>query len=516
MRPLTVFHLDMNFTALRTDVIRGMLEFAASAGYDAVLWELENKVRWETCPEIADPEAMSREEFRCLLDYAASLGLESIPLLQSFGHAEYVLMHGKYASLREQPEHPDCYCVSNPGTRAFLSSLIREYLELFGPGKLRYFHLGGDEAYVFGTCPLCSSQEKNSLYAQHIRALAESLLLPLGIRPGIWSDMVLRHPESIECIPKDFVMWDWNYGDGIPLPPTASSREDSPSSGDSFSSGTVSFPEPFPTADFLSEAGYDVILSSASRSWCDSPFLPAWEIHLRNIAGAAWKVRRHSLAGHCVTSWAIRLVPYELQKPLIDSAPRFSGEEDLLSDPSGFSAVCRDSIRKCWGLPALFSGPQARLFSVDPELRIFTAIQWNGLKDSTLPPPGFLSEKFRSEQGAGLWNSFRKRIPERIAVLEEFPRLFPGNPGKNPNPEFQTCFREAVSLKKGFWKILGILAEEETFSVPPGRKALLLETLQSLKRDMFLHLLREQRPGSAEKNALLVFQPLIEFCSGAH
>ena len=101
MRPLTVFHLDMNFSALRTDVIRGMLEFAASAGYDAVLWELENKVRWKTCPEIADPEAMSREEFRNLLDYAASLGLESIPLLQSFGHAEYVLMHGKYASLRE-------------------------------------------------------------------------------------------------------------------------------------------------------------------------------------------------------------------------------------------------------------------------------------------------------------------------------------------------------------------------------------------------------------------------------
>ena len=47
-RPLRIFHMDMNFMCLREDYLRRWLKNLADMGYNAVLWELEDKVQWET------------------------------------------------------------------------------------------------------------------------------------------------------------------------------------------------------------------------------------------------------------------------------------------------------------------------------------------------------------------------------------------------------------------------------------------------------------------------------------
>jgi len=89
--PMTLFHVDLNFVNLSAPYLRRWLKKLADMGYTGLLWELENKIRWETCPECVWPEALSKAEFRELLDYARELGLESMPLLQTIGHGEYVL-----------------------------------------------------------------------------------------------------------------------------------------------------------------------------------------------------------------------------------------------------------------------------------------------------------------------------------------------------------------------------------------------------------------------------------------
>src|SRR5258708_256250 len=87
---LTIFHMDFNYVSLKSDYLRDWLRQLPELGFNAVLWELEDKVQWETCPECVWPEALSKPEFRVLLAYSKSLGLEPIPLLQTVGHAEYV------------------------------------------------------------------------------------------------------------------------------------------------------------------------------------------------------------------------------------------------------------------------------------------------------------------------------------------------------------------------------------------------------------------------------------------
>ena len=95
-----IFHIDFNYLMLRHDKIYPLLRSVAEMGYNCILWEVEDKIRWETCPECVHPDAFSKEEFKDILNYARSLGLEAIPLLQTLGHAEYVLKNQEYQQIR--------------------------------------------------------------------------------------------------------------------------------------------------------------------------------------------------------------------------------------------------------------------------------------------------------------------------------------------------------------------------------------------------------------------------------
>ena len=98
--PLLAIHIDFNCEALTRETVSTLLRFAASCGYNAVLWEVEDMVQWETCPECVSKDAFTKAEFREILAEAKSLGLAPIPLLQTFGHAEYILSHAPYSAWR--------------------------------------------------------------------------------------------------------------------------------------------------------------------------------------------------------------------------------------------------------------------------------------------------------------------------------------------------------------------------------------------------------------------------------
>jgi hypothetical protein len=49
-KPLIVFHIDMNSEALKSMYMRNWLKRVAGMGYNAVLWEVEGKAKWNTCP----------------------------------------------------------------------------------------------------------------------------------------------------------------------------------------------------------------------------------------------------------------------------------------------------------------------------------------------------------------------------------------------------------------------------------------------------------------------------------
>lgn len=425
-KPLIVFHVDMNSVSLREDYLRKWLLKASQMGYNAVLWEVEDKIKWETCPECVNPEAFSKPQFKKILRYADSLGLEPIPLLQTIGHAEYVLKHKKYFSFREDTSRYDCYCTSNPKVSEFLKKWIAEYLELFG--NVKYFHLGGDEAYVFGTCPACTIlagiKWKGKLYSSYENDLAEALI-EKGIRPGLWSDMLLHYTEGFKGLAKQFVIWDWNYWDGSSTPSKVMVWSKGGRLGKSEITADIEkeFPQiydskkelrAFYTSDYIKEKGFEVILSSSSRSHGDAVFAGLHSVHSSNIIGAAKKAADDNLLGTCVTSWAVRIANYETQEPWLYLAPLAVKnskltDEELLKRSYEYTFGCKDKkFSEAFSLLG-FSFP----FSNEKT----TGIMWTGMKDSRPASKEYLKDQikqWKQKDNGQKWNN-NKLLIEKAA-----------------------------------------------------------------------------------------------------
>ena len=515
---LCIFHIDLNFSCLREDYLRKWLRKIADAGYNAILWEIEDKVRLDSCPECAWPEAFTKEEFKGVLDYSRSLGLEPIPLLQTIGHGEYVLMNGKYAHLRESQKenHHDCYCTENPDTRIFLKALIGEYLELFG--DIRFFHLGGDEAYVFATCPKCSekvkSTGKNALYMDHISDISAPIRAA-GARPGIWGDMILHHPEEMGAITKDYLIWDWNYWDSDLVSEQTLvwgaglvNAKDIPAGISKFfpeifdSSGKL---RPFYTSHALRRMGYDVILCSAIRSGGDSFLFPNMK-HAGNAVAAARICAELGLVGNCVTSWAIRLNPYEAQEPMLPLAP------SILADPMlSLDGAKRIASKNMFGVetPDFFDATAIAGMNISPfTCGVSMAVQWDGLKDSMPAPRGYLEKllmKWRTEEGGAPFKDWQnklekseKEIQQAISLLTSF--AFKAEKG------FDTLEYWIDALTMQLWMIrIGKIIFEDSFTSET------VSLLKSLKKRVRTMISKRETPQSARKNTDLLFNWLIEY-----
>ena len=512
--PLCIFHVDLNFVCLKPDYIRRWLRDLAGMGYNAILWELEDKIQWDSCPEAVWPEALSKDEFRLILAEAKALGLESIPLLQTVGHGEYVLMQDAYRHMRELPEHHDCYCTENPAVRKFLKGLITEYLDLFG--EIRHFHLGGDEAYVFAQCPVCSAKAtavgRNAVYADHIMDISGPIR-QRGARAGIWCDMVMNHPEQMAAIPRELEIWDWNYWDlDGPMEAVRVWGKGRMCRDELTDELRQQYPEilgddgmlrGFYTSDALLRMGYDVFLSSAVRSSGDSVFCARTLLHAQNIAGAARKTANAGLLGTCVTDWAVRLNSWETHRTILPVAPR------ILSDPTASLETVRSAIAaEAFGTdPAKFiAATDVISGTVIPFAQAHTtAIQWDKLKDSLPAPEGYIRDLLASWQKSGRLATERATIDARIEQL------------RDAGAQLDAFVAEATAGLEllEYWTRA---ARCQLWQARMGREILAgnrtpdnVAALRAL-RDEYEHLLNvDQTPQSAAKNAGLVFDCLIEY-----
>jgi hypothetical protein len=338
------FHIDLNVAQFSRVYLEKWLKILAQEGYDTILWEIENNIAWDSCPECASPDAFSKSEFGEILAYSRKLGLEPIPLFQTIGHVEYVLKHDPYKHLREIPEDVYQYCPRNPEVVPFVVKWIEEYFEVFT--NLRYFHLGADEAWSLGSCDRCRQYAQqyslSKLYVDHINAVAKPVL-DRGVIPMIWGDMILHHPEAISELEKQMVVFDWHYTRNHGLEKVvvwgASMQAKDEISADvlhTYESYMFPYgdepgrkPETFYHTDFLVDHGFETVVCPASSSYGDNVFNPRNWFHLINIYDSARKGFSKPQLGCVLTSWSVHLFPYEFQRAHIQLMGQMAQNKNL-------------------------------------------------------------------------------------------------------------------------------------------------------------------------------------------
>jgi len=180
---------------------------------------------------VAGGELLEKDEVRDFIEYARSFGFEIIPEVQSFGHVQYITYaHPDIAEVEETSKDSEnknvdtrladqppskfyhhSYCPSNEKSYEIIYDIIDEIVEVVKPKH--YVHMGHDEIYQIGLCPLCKDKDHAELYAKHVTRMHD-YLQKKGLGMMIWSDMLqptekYLTPPAINKIPKDIVMLDF-------------------------------------------------------------------------------------------------------------------------------------------------------------------------------------------------------------------------------------------------------------------------------------------------------------------
>lgn len=214
--------------------IAGMLQFDSHPEInEAVMMALDKakKGEWPSFPHggVGGGTIVSKELASDFADYARSWGIDVIPEIQSLGHVQFMtLAHPdiaerpaekpayKYTDARLEDVPPSdfyahSFCPSNPKSYEILFDLADEIIDTIRPTK--YVHMGHDEVYQIGICPVCKDKNPADLFAEDVNRLHD-YLSKKGLTMMIWSDMLqpcsrYLTPPAIDRVPKDVVMLDF-------------------------------------------------------------------------------------------------------------------------------------------------------------------------------------------------------------------------------------------------------------------------------------------------------------------
>ena len=206
---------QVNFCALRHMKPQDALHILDAMGrwkLNVALFEYGDRYPYRKHRAVCAEDALDLAELDMVLSHARSLGIEPVPLHQCLGHVDFILRRDEYAHLREEDETRDQWCPLNPASYDLFREVIDDVAETHK--GMRYLHIGGDEARRLGQCPRCAEAARrhgpSRLYIDFVVKAIEHVKSH-GLTPIVWDDMLCRHHEVIDELPRDTVIMYWEY-----------------------------------------------------------------------------------------------------------------------------------------------------------------------------------------------------------------------------------------------------------------------------------------------------------------
>uniref|UniRef100_A0A146KRY0 beta-N-acetylhexosaminidase n=1 Tax=Lygus hesperus TaxID=30085 RepID=A0A146KRY0_LYGHE len=195
-------HLDLKRAPLRVDYLEKLFPLMKEWGATGLLIEWEDTFPYFgelTVIGSANSEsgAYSEDDVDRILQLADSNDLMVVPLVQTFGHLEFVLRHDKYAYLREVSKYPSSICPSHPDTMMLITNMVDQVMGKVSK-PIQYFHIGADEVWHLGMCSSCSEQDKITILMNHLLSVLRYFKERYpDVRPIMWDDMLRGVPTHL-------------------------------------------------------------------------------------------------------------------------------------------------------------------------------------------------------------------------------------------------------------------------------------------------------------------------------
>jgi len=222
-------------------MVKFIREALPKEGVNTLVLEINYRYRFEKHPEVADKDALSREDARAIAAAAREAGVELIPLVNLLGHQSWA--KETFGLLRSHPEfdetqglYPDnkdiycrSYCPLHPQVHQVVFDVVDEILDAF---EAKTLHAGMDEVFLIGedACPRCKGKNKAELFAGEVKTVRDHMAARGG-RMWMWSDRLIDGQTTgigeweaskngtapaRQMIPKDVLLCDWHYESAHP------------------------------------------------------------------------------------------------------------------------------------------------------------------------------------------------------------------------------------------------------------------------------------------------------------
>ena len=221
--------------------VRFIKEALPKEGVNVLVLEFGYRYQFARRPEVAEPDALSRDNVKALVAACREAGVRLIPQINLLGHQSWQASTG--GLLRAHPEFDETpgkypqnqgiycrsYCPLHPQVHDVVFDLIDE---LAGVTEADAFHVGMDEIFLLGEddCERCKGKDKAALLAGEVRKLHDHLAQSNrimwmwgdryldGVTTGIgkWEASIIGTHPAISMVPRDIVICDWHYNSAVP------------------------------------------------------------------------------------------------------------------------------------------------------------------------------------------------------------------------------------------------------------------------------------------------------------
>jgi hexosaminidase len=180
-------HYDTKHHQDKRSYVESFIKDLATYKINQLVWEWEDKLAYESHPDIGAPGAFTIQEMQELTRFAKNYHIELIPLVQGLGHVSFILKWPQYSHLNEVAGSNWEFCPLKEGTYDLLFDLWEEAIEAT-PGS-EFIHIGSDETFELAECDECKVKAgevgKSGVYHLFVNKAADKLQ-ELGRKVMVW------------------------------------------------------------------------------------------------------------------------------------------------------------------------------------------------------------------------------------------------------------------------------------------------------------------------------------------
>lgn len=239
---------------------------------------IEDMFSFEVSPGIGRGRApITRSEMALMVEEARRHHIILTPVFECLGHQDRLLSlpeHRKYAEIQDPDTTPWSFSPVLPESLEFIQKLIDEMAEAT-PSP--FFHIGGDESFDIGQGTSKERVEEigvGRVHAEFFTQLHDYIWQRHGRHTMLYGDMLLRHPEALDYLPKSAILVDWHY-----------------------------YPqEDYPSVRQFKDAGFRHLMTSPGI-WSWMAVYPNYDYAFRNIEVLTRIGKEEKVLGSITSSW---------------------------------------------------------------------------------------------------------------------------------------------------------------------------------------------------------------------